>query len=105
RLREHIRRLIALRQSSPAWRTGGFAPLCAEGSVVAYARWDEERTFLVALNAGKALWQGEVPLRTRAVRGVLALQDVWSETVYPVSRRRVALSLPARSFLILESVP
>jgi alpha-glucosidase len=46
------RRLIALRRAEPALSVGGYAPVDAEGDVLAYLREHEGSRFLVALNLG-----------------------------------------------------
>jgi alpha-glucosidase len=46
------RRLLALRRAEPALSIGGYAPLDAEGDVLAYLREHDGSRFLVALNLG-----------------------------------------------------
>lgn len=45
-------RLIELRRGSPALEVGGFAPVAAQGDVLAYLRVGPEERFLVMLNLG-----------------------------------------------------
>jgi alpha-glucosidase len=46
------RALIELRRREPALAVGDYAPVAAEGAVLAYRRWQGARQFLVALNLG-----------------------------------------------------
>jgi len=46
------RRLIALRRAEPALAVSGFRSVRAQGDVLAYFRFAEERWFLVVLNLG-----------------------------------------------------
>ncbi|MBB6611699.1 DUF3459 domain-containing protein [Pontibacter sp. Tf4] len=46
------RRLIALRRSEPALRTGDYLPVMAEGNVMAYLRKHEDTKLLIVLNMG-----------------------------------------------------
>ena len=48
------RALIELRRREPALAVGGYAPLAAEGPVLAYRRWHGGRQLLIALNLGSA---------------------------------------------------
>jgi alpha-glucosidase len=48
------RALIELRRREPALALGGYAPVAAEGTVLAYRRWQDRREFLIALNLGAA---------------------------------------------------
>ncbi|HEX8830846.1 MAG TPA: alpha-amylase family glycosyl hydrolase [Longimicrobium sp.] len=80
------RRLIALRRAEPALVLGTWAPVDAEGGVLAYLREGEGNRFLVALNLGESParlageWAGEVALSTHpereggAVRGAVELR-------------------------------
>ena len=46
------RRLIALRRAEPALAVGSYAPVEAEGDVLAYTRAEDGRRFLIVLNLG-----------------------------------------------------
>jgi alpha-glucosidase len=46
------RALIELRRREPALAVGGYAPVAAEGPVLAYRRWQDDRQLLIALNLG-----------------------------------------------------
>ncbi|MBI5478311.1 MAG: DUF3459 domain-containing protein [Deltaproteobacteria bacterium] len=64
------RRLLALRRAEPALAVGTWAPVPADGDVVAFVRAHEGRRFLVALNLGarlQSLWLG--PARGGVVLG------------------------------------
>ena len=51
---EPLPALIELRRREPALARGDYAPLAAEGAVLAYSRRHGERRFLIALNLGSA---------------------------------------------------
>jgi alpha-glucosidase len=59
------RRLIALRRSSPALEIGSYAPVAAEGDLLAYVRSAGSQRFLIALNLGSQ----EQSLDLGALRG------------------------------------
>ena len=65
------RRLIALRRAEPALAVGGYAPLRAEGDLIAYVRKGGGRSLLVVLNLGSRAAALEVP--APALRGRLRL--------------------------------
>jgi alpha-glucosidase len=48
------RRLIALRRAAPALAVGSYAPVPAEGDLLAYRRAGNNRRFLIVLNLGDA---------------------------------------------------
>ncbi|MEJ5252068.1 MAG: glycoside hydrolase family 13 protein [Chthonomonadetes bacterium] len=105
RLYRHVRAMIALRHSSPAWRTGETDVLYAEGDVLAYARWQGEEVWMVTVNGGAKGWQGEIPLRKRAVPRVSRLEEVGTGAICAVSGGRTErISLPARSARIWKGV-
>jgi alpha-glucosidase len=70
------RRLLALRRAEPALAVGGYAPVPAEGDVLAYLRSHGARRFLIALNLGPqaqspdlgALGGGRIALSTHLDR-------------------------------------
>ena len=78
------RRLLALRRAEPALSLGDWAPVDADGDVLAFVRTGGGARFLVALNLGPAparvqgAWEGEVALSTHggggAVRGSVELR-------------------------------
>lgn len=65
------RRLIALRRAEPALAVGAWAPVEAEGDVLAYLREAEGTRFLVALNLGGEA--AELRLPREAAAGTVAL--------------------------------
>jgi glycosidase len=103
RLHQHIRDLIALRQSSTAWRTGAFEVLTAENSLFAYARWDESDAFAVIINNSKREWEGVVPWRKRKLPPISALRDVHNgEPVVP-RRGDILLKVASYSWRVLQA--
>ncbi|HYH82379.1 MAG TPA: alpha-amylase family glycosyl hydrolase [Longimicrobium sp.] len=81
------RRLLALRRAEPALSVGTYAPVDAEGDVLAYVREHEGRRFLVALNlastpvslevdgTGELVLSTDADRREAAVRGRVDLHD------------------------------
>jgi alpha-glucosidase len=65
------RALIELRQSEPALAQGAYAPLTAEGAVLAYTRREGARQFLIALNLGPEPAQLRLPAEPGAYEVVL----------------------------------
>jgi alpha-glucosidase len=63
------RRLLALRRAEPALAVGSYAPVQAEGDMLAYTRERDGRRFLVALNLG----HGSPTLVSAETHGRLAL--------------------------------
>ncbi|MCS6830969.1 MAG: glycoside hydrolase family 13 protein [Armatimonadota bacterium] len=104
RLHQHIRQMIALRQSSTAWRTGQINVLLAQGDALAYARWDDADTFIVLVNNGNRAWRDFLPLRKSKLSHIALLQDVRNKAAYPVENKRVQLTVPASSWVILRAV-
>jgi cyclomaltodextrinase / maltogenic alpha-amylase / neopullulanase len=103
RLHQHIRDLIALRQSSTAWRTGAFEVLTAENSLFAYARWDASDAFVVIINNSRRRWEGVVPWRKRRLPPISALRDVHNgETVVP-RRGDILLKVASYSWRVLQA--
>jgi alpha-glucosidase len=46
------RRLLALRRAEPALAVGSYAPVRADGDILAYTRAEDGRRFLMVLNLG-----------------------------------------------------
>ena len=46
------RRLLALRRAEPALAVGSYAPVRADGDILAYKRAEDGRRFLIVLNLG-----------------------------------------------------
>jgi alpha-glucosidase len=65
------RRLVALRRAEPALAVGSYAPVRAEGDLLAYVREHAGRRFLVALNLGGA--PAALDLAGAGLRGRVAL--------------------------------
>ena len=80
RLRDFYRGLIALRRSEPVLRRGRFEVLCAQGSVVAYALFNDDSLDLSAAGTGEAghdvvivaVNAGDAPIRLECNRADLA---------------------------------
>jgi len=103
RLHQHVRDLIALRQSSTAWRTGTLEILTAENSLFAYARWDASDAFVVIINNSRRRWEGMVPLRKRRLPPIAVLQDIQDgETLMPRGRG-VPLTVAPYSYRVLQA--
>lgn len=102
-LYQHVKAMIALRKSTPVWRTGGFTPLLAESHVFAYARYDATDIGIVCLNVGEKGWQGVVSLRKRPLQHLTQLQDAFSKQTYPIQNHTLALTLPPKSSLVLHT--
>lgn len=68
------RRLIALRRAEPALAVGGFRSVRAQGDVLAYLRYADERWFLVVLNLGAT--PAVLRLREGDPGGVVALGTI-----------------------------
>ncbi|HEY8368569.1 MAG TPA: DUF3459 domain-containing protein, partial [Thermodesulfobacteriota bacterium] len=66
------RRLIALRRSEPALAVGAYAPVAAEGDLVAYVRKHGARRFLIVLNLGSRPAALEMPVEASRGRIVLS---------------------------------
>lgn len=65
------RRMLELRRRSPALSVGSFAPLPADGSVLAYLREEGGRRFAIVLNFASAPARWTVPDEVRGARVVL----------------------------------
>ena len=59
------RRLLALRHDSPALSAGAYAPVQADGDVLAYRRNGDDGRWLVALNLGPGAGRLDVTVRGR----------------------------------------
>jgi neopullulanase len=101
RLLKHIREMVALRQSSTAWRTGQFDVLFAQDGTLAYARWDDTAKFLVLLNNASQPWQQPFSLHKLKWQDAV-LQDVQSGAEYLVNKGWVQVTVPADSYSILR---
>jgi neopullulanase len=104
RLYQHVRQMVALRQSSTAWRTGQFVVLFAQENVLAYARCNDTDAFIVLVNNGKHPWEGVLPLRKMRLPNIVAWQDVHNGTTYPVQNRTVPMAVSPHSWAIFRAV-
>lgn len=76
------RRLLALRRQEPALATGSYAPVYADDGLLAYAREQQGRTFLVALNLGGT--PRTVDLSSRDLAGRISLSTLLDRKGEPV---------------------
>jgi cyclomaltodextrinase len=104
KLRDYVKRCIALRKAYPALRRGEYRTLFAQGDIYAFGRRLKEETLLCVLNVGSKPWGLQLPLQGYVPEGA-ALEGVWQEGTATVrDGRLVGLELPARSGLVLRAV-
>ncbi len=103
-LREYVRKAAVLRRTYPALRWGRFKRLYAEGNVYAFARFTDDESFVVVLNAGDSARQLTIPVAD-GLRDADVLRDVWTGRSCTVVNGQVCeLTAPARSGFVLEQV-
>jgi len=61
-LRKAVQAYIRIRHAHPVLRTGEYVPIFAEGRHLAYLRFLESATMVVALNAGSSSWELDLPV-------------------------------------------
>lgn len=103
---DYHKRLISLRHTYPALRTGAYQVLYAQGELYVFARSLGTEELIIAVNAGTA--------RAKASIGTNKLKSQPSQLLYGTAdiewigaeeSRQLELSLPARSGCILGQVP
>lgn len=102
RLREHVRRSIALRRDHPALRRGDFTWLTASDGTVVYARSLREETIVVALNQSRKAAAPDIEVAGYLQDGTW-LRDMWHSGTVGVSQGRIrGLQVGPRSWRVLE---
>ena len=102
-LRGCVKALAELRRSRSCLRRGGCLTLHAEGDCLVFARFDADGQVLVALNrSGVHEWEIGLDLSGLPFH-VEALSSLLGSACVSVRRGRLDLSLPAKSFAVLES--
>ncbi|GMA17532.1 DUF3459 domain-containing protein [Deinococcus metallilatus] len=102
-LRDHVRRLIALRREHPELRRGTFRVRYAEDRLVMFERSSEEGTTLVVLNNTYVPRQVTIP--AHLPEGLTLVNILDGRQVRVVRNSLPFDSLPARSSLIFRTVP
>ena len=77
------RRLIDLRRAEPALEIGDYAPVEAEGDVLAFLRRHGDRQFLVALNLGGG--SAQLDLATTGIGGEVVISTEGDRDGEPVA--------------------
>ena len=97
-------KLIAIRDTYPALRTGSFMTLIADDTddVYAYGRFDADNRIAVVLNADASAHSVTVPVWQLSMTDGSAVTDLLSGTAYTVDNGNVTVTLPADSGAILE---
>ena len=97
-------KLIVIRQTYPALRTGSFMTLITDDAddVYAYGRFDASNRIAVVLNAAADAQNVTVPVWQLSMTNGSTVTDLLSGTAYPVSNGNVAVTVPADSGVILE---
>ncbi len=102
RLREHVRRSIALRRDHPALRRGDFTWLTASDGTVVYLRSLPEETIVVALNQSRKAAAPDIEVAGYLQDGTW-LRDLWHSGTVGVSQGRIrGLQVGPRSWRVLE---
>ena len=100
---------IAVRRANPALRHGSFGLVGAEGTWCAWRRDHDAATLVVAVNAGDAASEVELPLPDLARRRLLV--EPWrAEGAVTTARTigddgRLRLTVPAHDGIVLRVVP
>jgi cyclomaltodextrinase len=103
RLREHVRRSIALRRGHPALRRGDFTWLSASEGPLAYGRRLPEETIVVVLNQSREPAALDINVTGYLQEGA-HLRDLWQGGTVGVSQGCVqGLQVGPRSWRVLES--
>ena len=97
-------KLIAIRDTYPALRTGSFMTLVADDAdnVYAYGRFDAANRIAVALNADAIAHSVTVPVWQLSMTNGSTVKDLLSGAAYTVSNGKVTVGVPADSGVILE---
>lgn len=103
-VRDHYRRLIALRRRSFALRRGGFQMVAASGGLLAYLRQSsQQRLLVVGYRGPESLPVVELPLRHAGYADGTRLTDFFTGDLYTVRDGALRLErLPAGKALLLE---
>lgn len=102
---EWTRRCIALRREHPALRTGHYRSLLARSTVniYAYARWDAQERFVLALNNRDLTRTLDLPLADVPIPDGSTLRDLLSGETYLVHAGRVErVRVPRRGAIVLH---
>ena len=95
-LKAHFAALAALRRSRPSLHTGSICYLCAEGSVLAFARQLGEEASVTVVNRSSETCSITFPCTASGAK------DLLTGTWYPAFNRCLHLTLPPYSGLLLE---
>jgi cyclomaltodextrinase len=98
-LRDYLKKLIAIRKSTPTLRRGAYRQLASEshGAAIAFARLYGEERILVALNTGSATSRLPVPVTELGWQDGRTLHSLLDRSEYTVSGGVLALDLPPLS--------
>jgi cyclomaltodextrinase / maltogenic alpha-amylase / neopullulanase len=102
-LLSYHRQLIALRNSSPAFQTGSYVPLYAQGNVYIFGRILEGEKFIIAINVGTSTEKVVCSLPQEMIRSRSLVQRFgdaqasWADTA-----QQLNLTLPPRKGSVLE---
>jgi neopullulanase len=100
-LRAYVKQCIALRRAHPALRRGDYTRLYANGDIYAFGRRLGGETLVVVLNASRASFALDVPLKGYLPTGT-RLRDAWTQAEASVTGGRLhGWTLAPRSETVL----
>ncbi len=99
-----VHKLIVIRRTYSALRTGSFLTLITDDAddVYAYGRFDASTRIAVVLNGGAGTQSVTVPVWQLSMTHGSTVTDLLSGTAYTVSNGNVTVRVPGRSGVILE---
>lgn len=95
--------LARLKRGEEALRSGGFKILYAKGYVIAYARFTDEKAFIVVCSQDKSARKVKIPAGLAGVSGDSQVKEIFGrEAVHSIENGVLSLELKPRESLLLE---